>query len=50
MTEQKRTRQVKPKAVKLVKMQRDDGKKADVHPDEVENFKCGNYKCSNEIK
>lgn len=30
--------------VQLVVMVRDDGKTADVHPNEVENFKLGGYK------
>ena len=30
--------------VKTVKMVRDDGKTADVHPSEVENYKLGDYK------
>ncbi len=29
---------------KLVKMQRDDGKTADVHPDMIEHFRKGGYK------
>lgn len=29
--------------VKLIKMRRDDGHTADVHPDEVENYKTGGY-------
>lgn len=34
----------KPKTVKLVPMVRDDGKTADVHPSEVDNYKAGGYK------
>jgi len=30
--------------VKTVKMVRDDGKTADVHPDEVANYALGGYK------
>jgi hypothetical protein len=33
-----------PKKVKTVKMVRDDGKTADVHPDEVANYALGGYK------
>jgi predicted TPR repeat methyltransferase len=32
------------KGPKLVKMFKDDGSKADVHPDEVENYKLGDWK------
>lgn len=34
----------KAEKVKLVKMVRDDGKTADVHPDEVSNYALGGYK------
>lgn len=30
--------------MKLVKMIRDDGHEADVHPSEVENYKVGGYR------
>ena len=43
----KRERPAKPKAVKMV---RDDGKTADVHPDEVENFKKGGYQVLSKSK
>lgn len=33
-----------PKKVTLVKMVRDDGKTADVHPQEVENYRVGGYR------
>ena len=44
---QKEARQANAKAaekVKTVKMVRDDGKTADVHPDEVANYALGGYK------
>ena len=34
----------KAEKVKIVKMVRDDGKTADVHPDEVANYALGGYK------
>jgi len=34
----------KAEKVKTVKMVRDDGKTADVHPDEVANYALGGYK------
>ena len=34
----------KAQKVKTVKMVRDDGKTADVHPDEVANYALGGYK------
>jgi hypothetical protein len=42
----KKTAEPKKPAVKkqLVEMVRDDGKTADVHPDEVDNFKKGNWR------
>jgi hypothetical protein len=33
----------KPKVAKTVKMVRPDGKSADVHPTEVENYRSGGY-------
>jgi len=33
----------KPKVAKTVKMVRPDGKTADVHPAEVENYRSGGY-------
>lgn len=30
--------------MKLVKMKHEDGRTADVHPDEVENYKSGGYR------
>ena len=43
---QEETSQANAKAqkVKTVKMVRDDGKTADVHPDEVANYALGGYK------
>lgn len=47
MTEQTTRRRKKaetPAKPALVKMVRPDGKTADVHPDEVENYRKGNYR------
>ena len=33
----------KPKVAKTVKMVRPDGKTADVHPTEIENYRSGGY-------
>lgn len=45
MTDKPAAKTDKPAAkVKLVKMVRPDGKEADVHPDEVESFRKGNFK------
>ena len=33
-----------PKSPRLVKMRREDGKAADVHPDMVDDYKLGGYR------
>jgi hypothetical protein len=45
-TAKKATEESAPKAKKmsLVKMVREDGKTADVHPQEVDNYRLGGYR------
>jgi hypothetical protein len=42
--EKKAPKKAAKKELKLVKMIRDDGKEASVHPDMVQEYKKGNYK------
>ncbi len=42
--EQEKPAEPKPDAVQLVRMVKDDGSTADVHPAEVENYKLGDWK------